>query len=376
MICRSRLLLSSVVVHIYPDELEGRVDALPQDFEKSSLKDKSPMGTWLTNLKTLESSARAHGAESCLVTPGEISGFALALWISRNSKQCDAIVLYQPRAEAFWLCFLRLFRRNRPLLFFVDNIFTVPGRGVRAWAISRIRSTLYTAVDGFFLPQRDVKGICRNHRLKDHQFEFVQFKVNGLEKLGVAQISNVDYVMAGGKSRRDYGTFCKAMSMVSLPAKVVLPKPEEAAKHETSLDEASIPKNVSIVRHDENPDTWARIVAEAYIVVVPIDPGSISASGVSLYMLAMALGKPVVITESCATRGILLNKVNAMVVPPRDPAALAKAIGELAKDKVLYAKIAQAGREYALLMGGEPEYMGRIAAAVSRRIERARAKGT
>jgi hypothetical protein len=84
----------------------------------------------------------------------------------------------------------------------------------------------------------------------------------------------------------------------------------------------TIPDNVKIVHDDGSLLSWVRHMAESKFVVLPISPDSIAASGISTYLMAMALKKCVIITEGPATKGLLLNHQNSVIVPPRDPDAL------------------------------------------------------
>ncbi|HEX8362139.1 MAG TPA: glycosyltransferase, partial [Longimicrobium sp.] len=90
----------------------------------------------------------------------------------------------------------------------------------------------------------------------------------------------------------------------------------------------------------------------AHAVVLPIQPGRLSPSGIGTYLVAMALGKCVVITESAATRGILDDR-HAVLVPPADAEALRAAVARVAEDRELRERTARGGREYALSLGGD-----------------------
>jgi hypothetical protein len=66
-----------------------------------------------------------------------------------------------------------------------------------------------------------------------------------------------------------------------------------------------------------------RVYRRAKIVVVPLLPSTMYAPGLSLYLMAMAMKKCVIVTEGLATRGML--KDEAVIVAPKDPEALAVA---------------------------------------------------
>jgi glycosyltransferase involved in cell wall biosynthesis len=61
----------------------------------------------------------------------------------------------------------------------------------------------------------------------------------------------------------------------------------------------------------------------------------------------MAAGLPVVATDIPVLREYLTPGVDALLVPPADPAALAGAMAELMDDDALRLRLADAGREVA-----------------------------
>jgi len=92
--------------------------------------------------------------------------------------------------------------------------------------------------------------------------------------------------------------------------------------------------------------------------VIPTFPNSIYAPGLSLYLLAMALRRCVIISEGPQTRGLL--KDEAIIVPPGDPGALAQAIRRCWEDDNLRKSTADAGRRYAELCAGEARMISDI----------------
>jgi len=60
---------------------------------------------------------------------------------------------------------------------------------------------------------------------------------------------------------------------------------------------------------------------------------------------AMTLGKPLIATRAGGPLEIIEDRVNGLLVPPRDPEALGSAVKLLLENKMFSAKIAEAGRE-------------------------------
>ena len=120
------------------------------------------------------------------------------------------------------------------------------------------------------------------------------------------------YVFAGGDSLRDYQTLIAAARGLDAPVRIA-----------TNNDLGSLPANVTggPVPHEE----YVKLLANARAVVVPIRGGRRGA-GLITYLNAMALGKPVIVTDSPAVAEYIDDGLTGIVVPPDDPAALRDAM--------------------------------------------------
>jgi glycosyltransferase involved in cell wall biosynthesis len=98
--------------------------------------------------------------------------------------------------------------------------------------------------------------------------------------------------------------------------------------------------------------SWIDFLSRATAVILPILPGKLSPSGLSAYLVSMALGKCVIITDSPATRG-LIDRGEAVIVPPRDVDALRDAVVRIANDDQYRRKVAAKGHRYALSLEDE-----------------------
>lgn len=144
--------------------------------------------------------------------------------------------------------------------------------------------------------------------------------------------SEGDYAVAAGRSFRDYDTLLDAWATVSMPLVIVGYKGRRTA-----------PANVTL--HRELPlAELTRLIAGSRIVIVPLEARRISI-GQSVILQAMAMGKPVVVTAVDGTVDYLEHMQTGLLVPPRDPAALAAAATTLDADPGLRERLAQAGRE-------------------------------
>jgi glycosyltransferase involved in cell wall biosynthesis len=100
----------------------------------------------------------------------------------------------------------------------------------------------------------------------------------------------------------------------------------------TDVDLSNLPANLTAEKN-EGEQSWVDYIRRAKIVVVPLLPSTMYAPGLSLYLMAMAMKKCVIVTEGLATRGML--KDEAVIVAPKDPEALAAAIVRVWNDDEL-----------------------------------------
>jgi glycosyltransferase involved in cell wall biosynthesis len=152
-------------------------------------------------------------------------------------------------------------------------------------------------------------------------------------------------VTVGKDLSRDYATFAKAVRTIDAPA--------ELAVHARNLEGVDLPPNATwrgLIPSLELRELYAR----AACVVLPQRPDDYpygTEAGGSIALLeAMAMAKPVVLTEREMLRDLVDDGVDALVVPAEDPTALRAAI-----ERVL----------------GDPELARSLGAAARARIERA-----
>jgi glycosyltransferase involved in cell wall biosynthesis len=274
----------------------------------------------------------------------------------------DAVILHCPDKELFLLCALRLLLPwSRARLIAVDLVLTRPGRGrwerFKAW----VKGRLLRKVDLFLLHQKETRCLQEAYGIAPDRCRYIPFKINARAAIAAARPTAGAYVFTGGRSRRDYETFMGAMEGLPYPAVIVAPPPEDSASHETYLDPSKAPANVRVVHDDGSAGSFIEAVAQARLVVLPIHPNSISPSGVGVYLMAMALRKCVIITDSPATKGVLEHEGNALLVPFQDPLALREAIRKVWEDDAYRRAIADRGFEYAQSLGGEDELLSNIA---------------
>lgn len=118
---------------------------------------------------------------------------------------------------------------------------------------------------------------------------------------------------AGGNSLRDYETLATAVKSL-----------DGAYFVATSNVVRDVPANMQLapVGHYD----FFREMMRSDVVILPLLPITGRSVGQQTYLNALALGKPLIVTDCIGVRDHLTPGVHALVVPPKDPAALRGAI--------------------------------------------------
>lgn len=287
----------------------------------------------------------------------------LPLWL--RSHQYDAVVMNQaPKALALFCALNTLWPFHRPALISVDLVLARPELTWGEWFKALAKRLLLDRVSLFLMHLKEAPDLKRYYNIGPDRLRYVPFKVNEIELLRHWPRHEGSYVFTGGRSRRDYRTFCTALAGLPYPAQIVTPQAQENAEHGTDLTGLQPPPNVALVHDDGSFTSWVQKMAEARLVVFCISSETISPSGVSAYLVAMALEKCVIISDCPATHGILRHEETAILVPMCDPAALQAAIRRAWEDDDYRQRIAAGGRRYALSLGGEDVLMRNLAREV------------
>jgi glycosyltransferase involved in cell wall biosynthesis len=268
----------------------------------------------------------------------------------RQIRRADLVVLGDDWKRLAAACLLRPFARFR--LVAVDLILRTP-RSARSRATARAKRALLSAVDRFLFYVRDIRGVAAHYGIGPDRAAYVPFKVNGVEDpRWPASVEPGDHVLCAGRTLRDVDGFLAAMAETGLPG--VLLQQDEAllAAHGSRPAGPELPPNVRrVVDPGDDPADFLARIAACRILVVPRFRHDIAATGISTYLVAMALGKPVVISAGPGADDVLDGE--AVIVPPEDRPALAAAIARVWSDADFAADLSRRGRAYAAALGGE-----------------------
>ncbi len=322
----------------------------------------------LTNMEKLTLHADLVDAEYMPIrTSSKIN--AVRFWLRSLDK--DAVVLDQETNTLRLLVLLRaLTPFVNPPLVSLDLVLAPPGQSWPDQIKTALRRAIFSQVDLFLMHLKYHPRLKTYYGVLPRKLRYVPFKVNQVETVRAWKTQEHDYVFTGGKSRRDYHTFCKALETLGYPAMIVTPKPEEGTEHGTFLDGLPLPANVELIHDDGSQESWIGKIANCKVAVFPISPVTISPSGVGAYLLAMGLKKCVIVSACPATLDILEHEKNAVLVPMSNPAALARAIEKVWTNDKYRHRIAEGGYQYSLMLGGEETLARNVAEEVVRFLRR------
>jgi len=163
---------------------------------------------------------------------------------------------------------------------------------------------------------------------------YVSFGVDD-EFFAPSDVPEEGYVIAVGRDRgRDWRTLLAAARHSELPFKVLC-RPRDIAG-------LALPSNVEVMGYVDR-ETYRDLTARARLAVVATRPVAY-ASGQSVLLESMALGKACVATATNALADAISGSHAVLTVPPGDPEALARAIGRAAADGELRQELGRAAR--------------------------------
>ena len=167
--------------------------------------------------------------------------------------------------------------------------------------------------------------------LPPDRFRFVPFHTNVVNPGVVGKERG--YAFSAGRSGRDYQALASAVGGLDLDLIVL--------GDEASLRDVKFPGGTQVLV-DEPYERYLELLHGCDFVIVPLNEVQ-SARGQVVILEAMAVGKPVIATETVGTEDYVESGVNGFLVPPGDVPALRDAIRRLHEDHVLRARLRQRG---------------------------------
>lgn len=134
---------------------------------------------------------------------------------------------------------------------------------------------------------------------------------------------NHQYAFSAGRSGRDYKSLTAAFSALDMPLKI-------ACDVESAFADCANRSNIEVLNKCYGAD-YINTLLQATIVIIPLSVDDISA-GQMVLLQAMALGKPIIITEGPTVAEYVPNNSIAILVAPHDPDAIKSSVLKLMAD--------------------------------------------
>lgn len=230
---------------------------------------------------------------------------------------------------AFFLCLLRHLFRFKPKIVLME----VNGRGWRPRDL--ILDVVMPRVDHVIVLTRQQADYVRTAYRTNREPAVLDWVVDELfytPQRGYDQ----GYILAVGEdSSRDFETLIAACAKIDRP--LVLKTGRDVVVPASMLD------RVRIVRDRLPHRAFRDLYAGAAVVAVPLVPTD-HPGGISTLLEAMAMGRPIVASDSGTTRDILEDGCTGLIVPSREPEAFRAALHRVLDDTNLAESLASKAR--------------------------------
>jgi glycosyltransferase involved in cell wall biosynthesis len=141
---------------------------------------------------------------------------------------------------------------------------------------------------------------------------------------------------AGDDRLRDHATLVESIRLLRKAG-------TDATLELATTSPVELPEELGTLHARRMGGEMRQVYRRSTVVAVALAPNKVG-SGLTVVLEAMASGRPVVVTANPGLDGYVEHGVTGLLVPPKDPAAMAQAIGELLADPVRARAMGRAGR--------------------------------
>lgn len=169
------------------------------------------------------------------------------------------------------------------------------------------------------------------------------------------------YMLAVGRENRDYKTLIAAARQTGLP--LVIVASSLWARRGGELDEQDLPPNVTLRQEFVSYLSLRDLYAGARLIAVPLHDCDYAAGSTGL-LEGMAMGKPVVVSQTIGLADYLTAEGSVCPVPPADSTALSEALDGLWNDPMRRQAMGRAARAHVENQMNIEQYVQGVAAVV------------
>lgn len=273
----------------------------------------------------------------CLSRGGRLGPLRAAWNLLRLCHQYDAVIVDSDRTGGLFTLLAALLPFRVPPIVVIDCLWVKPSGRLRLM-LKRLQLWLSRRVVVKFVvwASHEVERYAETFRIPTHLLQYIPHH-HTLEGYHYV-VTEGDYVFAGGDGHRDYRTLLDAVRGLLVPVRI-------ATRRNDWCEPDTLSTNVEV--QPATPVGFRELMAGARLVVVPLEAGHIHVGGEQTYLNAMAMGKPVIVTDELGAPDYIQHGVNGLVVPAGDAGALRAAIESVLSNSEFAADLSRnASRTY------------------------------
>jgi glycosyltransferase involved in cell wall biosynthesis len=258
----------------------------------------------------------------------KLSRFLDLLMIIKYRNKYDVVINASIKTGELFSLFRSIFRSRKPKHIILELMLDEERSDLR-WKIKKkIQQFIFSSVDLIFVSSTsETESYSERFKMPKDRFRFLPFHTNVIEPRIMNHSDN--YILSAGKTGRDYVTLAEAVRRID--GKVII------VSDKLSVKNVIFPPNVEVL-FDIPYQQYLDLLYDSLLVVVPLKR-LVKSTGQVAILEAMALGKPVIATETTGTVDYIQSGLNGVLVPVGDAKALREAIEELINNHELYGRV-------------------------------------
>jgi glycosyltransferase involved in cell wall biosynthesis len=272
-----------------------------------------------------------------------------ALRVLTRERDCDLVLACFESATVPLLFLRRLLGFKAPIAMIDIGL-------ADSWTVrERILDFAVPRADAIFVLGTNQIDYIRNRWKTSARIEFFHQHID-TEFYTPAPTAAGPILTVGEDRGRDFDTFLAAVEGADAD---VIVKSKRVA-----VSEAKFP-NVRVISSHLSSLEYRKLLIDCRLVVVPL-VSSAHASGVGTVLEALAMGRPLIVSDSPGIRDYIIADETALTVPCNDVAALRRAIARLLAEPDTCARLAANGRRFVVEHCSHPVHARKLSDAIHR----------
>jgi len=266
--------------------------------------------------------------------------FVFPFVIFCQRKRFKTIIGWQEFYGLIYAFYCKLFGVKKCNTLIIKNLIYKPKKGLLGKIYYKFMSFIVKSeyIDTYICASKTmVQYCCEAFEEDEARFVFIPFGVNDFSaKYEQDYEATNDYILALGRSNRDWDFLLDAAKGINYPVKIICDE----------LHANECPDNVEILNSVWGDQTY-KYIYNCKCMIIPIADGRI-ASGDTVLLMAMSFGKPIIITKpSCLADDYVTNRYNGIVIEKYIEQFKA-AVDMIFDDEKLYHQLSENGRRHYL----------------------------